>query len=67
MKPVPRQVKRRELTESERRALRSIDEGTPADPELCARLEGHGLVELKDNVWTTTQQGHFELMFQRAH
>jgi hypothetical protein len=23
-------------------------------------------VERKENVWTTTQQGHFELMFQKA-
>ena len=67
MKPVLRQARRRELTESERRALRNIDGGSPVDPELCARLESHGLVELKENVWTTTQQGHFELMFQRAH
>jgi len=66
MKPILRQAKRRELSDSERMALRNIGEGTPADPGLCQRLERHGLVEVKENGWTTTQQGHFELMFQKA-
>ena len=66
MKPVVRQAKRRELTDSERMALRKIEEGTPVDPEVCMRLERHGLVMLKEDVWATTQQGYFELMFQKA-
>jgi len=66
MRPVFRQAKSRELTDSERLALRNIDEGSPVDPELCSSLQRHGLVEQKENGWTTTQQGHFELMFQKA-
>jgi len=66
MKPIIRQVKRRELTVAERLALRDIGDGTPVDPALCKRLYKLGLVEFKQNAWTTTQQGHFELMFQRA-
>ena len=66
MKPILRLIKRRVLTDSERMALRNIGDGAPADAALCTRLEGLGLVELKENAWTTTQQGHFELRFQRA-
>ena len=66
MKPIVRQGKRRDLTDSERVALRNIDEGTPVDQAVCNSLKRQGLVELKENAWITTQQGHFELMFQKA-
>ena len=66
MKPILRQTKRWHLTDTERVALRNIGDGTPVDPAMCEHLQNLGLVELKGNVWSTTQQGHFELMFQRA-
>jgi hypothetical protein len=66
MKTLRHQPKRRELTDTEKAALRNIDEGTLVDADLCEHLKRHGLVELKENVWATTEQGHFQLMFQRA-
>jgi hypothetical protein len=61
-----RYVKQRELTDTEKVGLRSIGNGAPVDAALCKRLKRLGLAELKQNVWKTTQQGNFELMFQKA-
>jgi hypothetical protein len=66
MKIMVRHTKRRDFTDTERVALRNVGAGMPIDPALYKRLEKLGLVELKDNVWATSQQGHVELMFQRA-
>jgi hypothetical protein len=61
-----RHIKFPVLTDTEKVVLRNIGEGAPVEVALCRRLQKLGLVELKQNVWRITQQGHFELMFQRA-
>ena len=61
-----RHIKSRVLTDTEKVGLRNIGKGAPVEVALCRRLQKLGLAELKQNVWRTTQQGHFELMFQRA-
>ena len=66
MKTLRHQPKPRELTDIEKVALHNIGEGTPVDADLCEHLKSLGLVEMKEKAWATTQQGHFELMFQRA-
>jgi hypothetical protein len=66
MKFSVRHIARRELTETEKVGLRNVANGVPVDAALSRRLKKLGLAEQKENVWTTTQQGHVQLMFQKA-
>jgi hypothetical protein len=66
MKFSVRHIKPRVLTDTEKVGLRSIANGVPVNTTLSKRLKKLGLAELKKNVWTTTQQGRLELIFQKA-
>jgi hypothetical protein len=66
MKFPPRHGNAGGLTDTEKMGLRSIANGVSVDTALCKRLQKLGLVELEQDVWTITQQGHVQLMFQQA-
>jgi hypothetical protein len=59
-------VKARDLTDTEKMGLRNVGNGIPIDAALSQRLKKLGLAERKENVWTTTEQGFVQLMFQKA-
>lgn len=66
MKFSPRHGNAGGLSDTEKMGLRSIANGVSVDTTLCKRLQKLGLVELEQDVWTITQQGHVQLMFQQA-